>query len=277
MKKSLTLIVSVYNAARYLELLFAALARQSFTDFEVIVADDGSGEEVAALIEGVKSRASYNITHVWHEDRGWRKNAILNKSISSARTDYLVFIDGDCIPHKHFLRDHHASIEHDAVLCGRRVNLSKEITAGLTIPEIQSGRYERFTMKLLLDGIMARSYNLEDAIRIESGTLRRLLHRNQARILGCNFSVEKSLLEQINGFNEEYHGPGLGEDSDIAFRLELIGARLKTLRYQAVLYHLYHPTTNVGEGSKQLFDQVVTRREAVCRHGLKNLTNETVL
>ena len=76
---------------------------------------------------------------------------------------------------------------------------------------------------------MARSSNLEDAVRIPNRFIRRVLHRNKARILGCNFSVERRLLEEINGFDEEYTAPGVGEDTDIAFRLGLVGATFVTL------------------------------------------------
>ena len=119
---------------------------------------------------------------------------------------------------------------------------------------------------------MARSSNLEDGIRIESPWLRKFLHRRRARILGSNFSVEKSLLEQINGFNEDYQAYGRGEDSDIAFRLELIGARLTSLRYLAILYHLYHPQKVASEENKRIHEQVMRERNPVCRNGLVKLS-----
>lgn len=271
MKKSLTLTIAVYNAVQYLEFILAALARQSMNDFEVIIADDGSGPEIKTLIDRVKSTAPFRILHLWHEDKGFRKNEMLNKAISAAQTDYLVFIDGDCVPHRHFMRDHWMHREGQSLLCGRRVNLSKQITEKLTIGDITSGKFEKLSLSVLLDGLMARSSNLEDAIRIESPALRRLLHRNKARILGCNFSVRKQLLENINGFDEEYQAPGLGEDTDIAFRLELTGVRLVTLRYLASLFHLYHPLTQVGDTNRKIFERVVAAGEAVCRNGIRHL------
>jgi glycosyltransferase involved in cell wall biosynthesis len=276
-KKSLSLVIAVYNAVRYLEFIFAALERQTLRDFEVIVADDGSDPAIGELIARSRSRAFFPIAHLWHEDRGFRKNVMLNKAIGASQTDYLVFIDGDCLSHSKFLHDHASTRNGGSVLCGRRVNFSRQITDRLTIEQIRSGTFEKLSASLLLDGLMARSSNLEDAIRIESGFIRTLLHRNRARILGCNFSVEKKWLELINGFNEDYRAPGIGEDSDVAFRLELAGARFTTLRYKAILYHLHHPATQVGEENLRIYEQVVGSRNPVCRNGLVKITGDAAL
>jgi len=271
MGQSLSFVVAVYNAVRYLELVLAALRRQTMRDFELVIADDGSGSEVGELVERTRRNVSFPIQHLWQEDLGFRKNMVLNKAINAARTDYLVFIDGDCVPHRRFLEDHRGNRQPDSVLCGRRVNFSRQITDRLTSRSIESGEFEKLSLSVLIDGMLARSSNLEDAIRIENASLRRLLHRNQVRILGCNFSVEKKLLERINGFNEDYRAPGLGEDSDIAFRLGLVGARFVTLRYLAVLYHLYHPPTRVGEENKRIYEEVMQKRNPICANGLRKL------
>jgi len=271
---ALSLVVAVYNAVQYLEFILEALKRQSFDDFEIIIADDGSGPEIRRLVDRMRNDFRFPMQHLWHDDAGFRKNAMLNKSIGAASSDYLVFIDGDCVPHRKFLNDHRMHRQANVVLCGRRMNLSSQLTDRLTVEGIRSGEYERLSPAVWLDGLMARSSNLEDAVRIENPFIRKMLHRNRARILGCNFSVEKSLLESINGFNEEYRGPGIGEDTDIAYRLELAGANFITLRYLAILYHLFHPPTKVGEENRRIFENVVRLREPLCRNGLRKLDRE---
>ncbi len=267
----LSLVIAVYNAVRYLELILTALRRQTMSDFEVIVADDGSGPAIAELIERLRPAAGFPLRHLWQEDAGFRKNAMLNRAIEASQTDYLVFIDGDCIPHREFLADHWSRRRDRTVLCGRRVNLSRHITERLTLAEVSTGRFERLSVRLLLDGLLARSSNLEDAVRIRPAALRWVFHRNRANIFGCNFSLEKRLLESINGFNEDYRAPGLGEDSDVDFRLRLVGAQFASLRNLAVLYHLWHPPTVVGEENKKIYQQVVASGDAVCRRGLRDL------
>jgi cellulose synthase/poly-beta-1,6-N-acetylglucosamine synthase-like glycosyltransferase len=276
MTRSMTLVIAVYNAERYLEFILAALRRQSETGFEVIVADDGSGPAVGELIERTRGALPFPVRHLWQEDKGFRKNAMLNKAIAASETGYLVFIDGDCVPHHDFLRDHWQNRAERSVLCGRRVNFSRQITGALQLADIESGAVERLSARLLLDGLLARSSNLEDAIRIEQPVLRRILHRDRARILGCNFSVERKLLEEINGFDEEYAAPGLGEDTDVAFRLGLVGARFATLRYLAVLYHLYHPPTGIGPDNVRRYEQTVRANNPVCANGLRRIVRVPV-
>ncbi len=265
---ALTLVVAVYNAVRELDLIFHALDRQTFGDFEVVVADDGSGPEVAAAVGRRRASSRYRISHVWHPDRGFRKNAILNRAVASAGSGYLVFIDGDCLPHRKFLEDHHRHARPDAVLCGRRVNLGPAISGAVTVDSVRTGRFEKISPALLADGLRGGSSWIEDGIRTENAMLRKLLHRGAPTMLGCNFSVRREWLERINGFNEEYRAPGLGEDSDVAFRLGLAGARLLPLRNLAILFHLHHPKTEVGEANRKLFERVVASREMICSNGL---------
>lgn len=267
----LTLVVAVYNDVRALELIFLALDRQTLPGFEVIVADDGSGPALGESVARAAARASYAIRHVRQDDLGFRKNAVLNRAVAAARSGYLVFIDGDCIPHRRFLEDHARHAANGRVLCGRRVNLGPELSARVTPDAVASGRFERFTLGLVADGLRGRSTWVEDALRAPNPLLRKILHPGPASILGCNWSVHRGWLERINGFNEEYEGPGLGEDSDVAFRLGLAGAKLEPLRNLAILFHLHHPRTAVGPSNRALYDRVVAGREMVCRNGLVKL------
>ncbi|MBI5214618.1 MAG: glycosyltransferase [Ignavibacteriae bacterium] len=271
MKPSITLVIAVYNAVRYLEFIFEALKRQSFREFEVIVADDGSGPEIKELIERIRPSVYFPIQHLWHEDNGFRKNIMLNNAIRASQSDYLVFIDGDCVPHKDFLSDHWNHRQEHGLLCGKRVNLSKQLTEQLTLEDIQTGRFERLTWRLFLDGLKAQSINTEESLRITSPLMRKLFVQPEGRILGCNFSVKKELLEKINGFNEDYLAPGRGEDSDIAFRLGLLGVRMVSIRFLAIQIHLYHSRTDGRDENKYLYEHIVATREMICKHGLKKL------
>src|SRR5687768_7510377 len=102
MKVSASLIISFYNKIEYLRMILAALERQSFKNFEVVIADDGSKAEVVNEIKEIQTKSPLQIQHIWHEDIGFRKTKILNESIRKSNSDYLIFIDGDCIPHHKF-------------------------------------------------------------------------------------------------------------------------------------------------------------------------------
>jgi len=56
---------------------------------------------------------------------------------------------------------------------------------------------------------------------------------------GSNFSVHRSDLAGVNGFNEEFEGWG-HEDMELGVRLQFKGVRIRHLRNRVVQYHLDH-------------------------------------
>lgn len=266
----LTLIIAVYQNARALELILAALDRQSFKDFEVIIADDGSGKTIADVVNNAKRSLHFRIKHLWHADKGWRKNRMLNYAIDESSADYLVFIDGDCIPAKHFLYDHINNREKEKALLGRRVEHGKRWAEALTVDMITSGMFERYTISDLIDAIKGVSVRLEHGIRITNPMLRKIT-QPRSGVLGCNFSIDKEHLLEVNGFDESYVGPGVGEDTDILYRLQLIGITGKSLRNLAIQYHLWHTFTDVSEINRLRFAEVQNRASPICLNGLKKL------
>jgi glycosyltransferase involved in cell wall biosynthesis len=265
---SLSLVVAVYNKSENLRLVLQGCARQSFRDFEVIIADDGSGNDVRAVVSEARESFAFPLIHLWHEDLGWRKNAMLNNAIRAARSSYLVFIDGDCIPSRHFLHDHLTQRQRGSLLLGRRVETSERWSKRISPEEVRTGRFQRLGWRELWDGVSGKSLRVEDGLRIPSGFLRRLLLRNVSGNLGSNFSVSKEDLEAVNGFDELYDGPGCGEDSDLQYRLSLIGIRGKSLRNLAVQYHLYHPATAASQKSLERFQNIQQLQVARCSQGL---------
>jgi hypothetical protein len=222
------------------------------------------------VITEAQHQYTFPINHLWHEDRGWRKNTMLNNGIRAARADHLVFIDGDCLPSRHFLLDHWNEREPERVLMGRRVETSERWSKALTLESIQSGEFEKYKWGEWVDGLMGRSLRVEDGLRIPSKLLRRILLRNVRGMLGSNFSAAKKDLEAINGFDELYDGPGCGEDSDIQYRLSLIGVTGKSLRNLAIQYHIWHPLTKVSQTCWDRFEMVKKTGVARCRMGLTN-------
>lgn len=270
----ISLVISVYKKIRELDLILTALKIQNFKDFEVIIADDGSGLEMKNHIESYIESNPYPIKHIFHQDLGFRKNKILNKSIKNSESDYIVFIDGDCIPHSNFLKEHFENIRNNTVVCGRRVNLSKKLSTGITKEKILNKEFEKINIGHIYDSwknSKERSTYIEEGLLIKSKLLRRLLLNDKAHIVGCNFSMHKNLLERINGFDESYQGPGIGEDSDIEFRLRLIGVKFQSLRNLAILFHLHHPETKKETNNIRYFEEVQKKGDYLCKNGIKKL------
>jgi glycosyltransferase involved in cell wall biosynthesis len=262
-----SLIISVYQNVGFLRLVFAGIERQTHQDFEVVIADDGSDNRMKDFLASYQSSAPFPVRHVWHERAGWQKNKILNTAIRSSQSNYLIFIDGDCIPHRHFVDGHIKAQKPGRVLCGRRVMLSERITRVLDVNAIRSGTLEGLNAGLLLDAFRGHASRLEDGMYFPV-YLQNLLPQSHNRILGSNFSIEKSLMEKINGFDEEYTGPGIGEDADVQFRLELLDVLLYSVKHRAIQYHLYHPRTHECDANKILFAQKKKAGLAFCKNGL---------
>ena len=268
-----SLVISVYDKSDELKLIFTALSVQSFTDFEVIIAEDGMNENMNKLINDWKSKKLFPVKHLTQQDKGFRKNKILNESIRRAATDYLIFFDGDCIPHPDFVKEHFENRRSNSVLCGRRVNLTKSASEKINANSILNKEYSRLKLSRIIYSSLNRdkndfNFNIEEGFIIRNSLLRKLFTNEDEHILGCNFSVHKALLEKINGFDENYEGPGLGEDSDIEYRLRLAGAEFRSVRNLAVQYHLYHPKTKEDEKNMKYFTEVKQSKNYFCKNGL---------
>ncbi len=105
-----------------------ALSEQELgQEFEVVIADDGSGDSVAAVVDDWKSRLP--IRHVWQPDEGFRKARVLNCGALAAAGDYLIFLDADCVPLRGFLNGIRAAARPNWFLTTKRVDLSEAFTA----------------------------------------------------------------------------------------------------------------------------------------------------
>ena len=137
-KTAVSIIIPFYNGIDWLEMIFVALGKQTFKDFEVIVADDGSREDVVARLEELMARQPFPVTHLWQEDCGFRKNRMLNKAVVQSRAEYLIFLDGDCIPHRKFVEEHCKARREGFVVAGRRVDLPAALSEGMSVGKVAS-------------------------------------------------------------------------------------------------------------------------------------------
>ncbi len=263
-----SLIIAFYKRIDYLKLVLAGLSRQSFKDFEIVIADDGSTIEIVKDIESLSREIPCPLIHVWHEDKGFRKNKILNKAIVSSNSDYLIFIDGDCVPHSKFIEEHFAMRRENLCLTGRRVNLSERITKLLTAEKIKNGFLEKNMLTLFSDSIFGKSAYVEKGFYFKSIIARKLVNRKNRGLLGCNFSVSKKNMLEINGFDERYEAPSIGEDSDVQFRLEKLGVKIASLNNIAVQYHLYHKLQERIKENLLLFEEVKKANQYYTSYGI---------
>lgn len=264
-----SVIISFYNKIDYLKLVLAGFESQTHRNFEIIIADDGSKEKIVQEIESLSNQYPFRIKHIWQEDKGFRKNKILNQSILASESDYLIFIDGDCIPHPKFVEGHLEYKSKKMALTGRRVNLSEKITHILTPQKVKEQFIQKKFLLLIKDGLFGESYDVEKGFYFGNKFLRNLFNKKSRGLLGCNFSLYKDDIISINGFDERYQAPSIGEDSDIQYRLELQGVKIKSLNHIAVQYHLYHKLQERPQKNLILFENVKKNKTFFTPYGIQ--------
>lgn len=267
-----TLVVSIYKDVAKLRCILDTLAWQSCRDFEILISEDGAADTVAEFLQPYLARLP-NLMHLTQEDRGFRKNRALNRAILAAHSDYFIFIDGDCVPHSRFVGAHINQAEPMAVCAGRRVELGPLFSQRLIEQPEFLQSLESPWHYLALSRALHR-----DAIKnYEFGFVSPLLHhltRNRPiHIVGSNFSCSRVALEAVNGFNEEFESPGIGEDADLEWRLAAAGYRTKNIKFLAPVYHLHHPRSYVvSERNHRIMAEAQARNLWHCQRGLDQAT-----
>lgn len=255
-----SVILTTYNAPAWLEKVVWGYARQEHRDFELVIADDGSTEETSLLVGRLRSQTGLAIRHVWHEDRGFRKCAILNKAIQASSAGYLLFTDGDCIPRSDFLATHVEHAEPGHFLSGGYVRLPMALSERITVDDVLHGRATDARW-LLAHGLRNPKYLLRLACNPAQGHLLDVLSTTRATWNGCNASTWKDAIVAANGFDERMEYGGL--DRELGERLVNAGLRPKQIRHRAICVHLDHPRGYRREESVRanLAIRRTTRRE----------------
>jgi len=233
----ISVIVTTYNREDALEAVLRSLARQTDVDFEVVVADDGSGPATAKVIEVWKAKVGHRVEHVWHDDRGFRAAEIRNRAVMATRGDYCIFLDGDCIARPDFVAIHRRLAEPEAFVTGNRILLSRDLTAKVLrekqTPEIWS--VARWIAERLRGGVN----RLSALLHLPLGPLRGLRRNAWQGARSCNLAIWRSDLNHVDGFDADYSGWGK-EDSDIIVRLLHAGLRRKDGTFATGVIHLWH-------------------------------------
>lgn len=223
-----SLIVSTYNQPRQLVRVLQQLHRQTTPPAMVVIADDGSDPETAEQIAASAPALNFPVIHVWQEHRGFRKTIILNEAIARTRSEYVVFLDGDCIPTPRFIEDHLRLAEQGFFVQGRRAFIAET-----AVESYLTGKHS--IPALLMRG---RVSGLSKAVRLPRPLIKR--DTGQRGLIGCNLGIWRRDLDAINGFDESFTGWG-GEDSDLGNRLYNLGNQRKFVYGRAIVYHLNHP------------------------------------
>lgn len=223
----LSIVIPVYNRTMLLENVLEGLMQQTLprTEYEIIVVDDGSDEPLGDL----KNR--YPFTFLRLENNCGPAYA-RNRGIERARGERVLFLDGDGIPAPRLLEEHlqvSAQNPSNTVVIGYRYDL---VHNDSNCARVSQDMKPDFREVLYL----AETCNLT---------------RWPAPWQACftnNLSVPRSLLEQIDGFDEHFHAWGV-EDVELGYRLyKQHGVEFKLAR-NAIVFHQLHERDETMQGS----------------------------
>ena len=235
---SITVIISTYNKIDWLKKVLWGYALQTHKNLEIMIADDGSDDKTAALINEVRKDFPYTLRHIWHEDKGYMRQTILNEAILAAKGDYIIMTDGDCIPKKDFVEIHANHAEKGRFLSGGYCKLSLYLSESISKKEVEDGIC--FDFKWLKS---QEKLGLSNTLKLRSGKkIGKILDKytpTNPTFNNCNSSGWKSDFILINGYDErmQYGGP----DRDFGERLENAGISGIQIRHRAITLHLDHP------------------------------------
>lgn len=233
----ISIIISTYNSEEWLKKVLWGYNCQLFKNFEVVVADDGSGPGTKSLIDAMRNDVFYDIVHVWQEDDGFQKSRILNKAVVACRANYIIMSDGDCIPREDFVEVHYINKEKGYFISGGYYMLPMNISEAITKEDIEKQRC--FNINWLKEKGIPKSFKNNKLTA--TGFISRLLNTvtpTNASWNGHNSSGWKEDILNVNGFDERMQYGG--QDRELGERLFNAGIKSKQLRYSAVCVHLDH-------------------------------------
>lgn len=232
-----SVIITTYNAEDWLRKVLLGFSIQTETDFEIVIADDGSTSKTKEVITALSSRFKYPIIHVWQEDEGFQKSRILNKAILKSSSEYLLFTDGDCIPRNDFVAVHLKYKEEGYFLSGGYFKLPLSISQAINSSDIETQHC--FHISWLKQQGLKMNFKVTKLTHNRYfASFMNWLTPTKRSWNGHNASGFKKDLMEVNGFNHDMHYGGL--DRELGERLFNLGLLSKQIRYSAICLHLDH-------------------------------------
>ena len=250
-----SVVITTYNRSDALLAVLSALTRQSDRHFEVIVADDGSTPAHQQRIVQSSAAMALKLVHVWHPDVGFTASKARNRGVAAARGNYIVFLDGDCVPEQDFIARHRQLAEVGFFTNGSRVLLSPELTQRVLDGQEQVDGHG--SVYWLRKRLTREANKLTGLLRLPDGAMRVQQTFDWKGIRSCNMAVWRSDFEKVEGFDESFVGWG-HEDADFVLRLHNLGLARKNGFCATEVFHLWHKEASRKEESANA--QTVRRR-----------------
>ena len=231
------MVITTYNRPDALAAVLKACFVQSDKNFDIVIADDGSTADTRNCVEALMEGAPVALKHLWQPDLGFRAAGARNRGTLAARGQYIVFLDGDCIPQRDFIAQHRKLAQRGHMVCGSRVLLSPLLTGRVLAGQVDlPGRGAWRLCGYRLGGHVNKVLQVLLRWPDIGRTTKRFSWR---RIKSCNLGVWRCDLDTVDGFDESFQGWG-HEDADLAVRLFNAGIMRKDGAFATEVFHLWH-------------------------------------
>jgi glycosyltransferase involved in cell wall biosynthesis len=282
--QTVAVVVTTYNNPKCLELCIRSFQNQTDTNFEIFIADDGSGDSTRDLVAKLKRECAFQIYHHWQPDQGYQKAKINNKvfaQINPAQYPILICIDHDVVVHYRFVEDHRriheASPGIQTLFMGRRVDLGPEVSEAVNADNVHDFNHG-LNLALIRSALKGETKNILRSWRLDLPPwMTRLMKRDRVYdLLGSNFSMTTQLMIDVNGYNEDYRSYW-GEDGDLFVRVRNRGANIVGRIGYAVQWHLHHPRLNETPEHIEMYRALLNDYDyKLCANGIRKFPNQQI-
>lgn len=239
----ISVIVTTYNRPDALSAVIRALLDQNDPNFEVIIADDGSAQPTRDAVNAFRNERHApglkRLIHAWQPDDGFRASAVRNLGVAAAHGEYLIFLDGDCVPRPDFVARHRLLAERGFMVSGSRVLLSERFTRQVLAAAPQTKVHGRGLAYWLLQRLAGNTNKVLPLLHFPNTALRHYRSVKWKRIKSCNLAIWRGDYVAVDGFDESFVGWG-HEDADVVLRLARHGIRRKGGAFSTEVFHLWH-------------------------------------
>jgi glycosyltransferase involved in cell wall biosynthesis len=243
MTQKTSIILLTYNRSDALRVVLNGLFCQNIKPYEVIISDDGSRPE---HIETIKTHIEkrdwpFKVKYIWSPDIGFTASRARNQAVEHSSGDYIIFLDGDCIPRPDFTSQHIGIRRPHCFINGSRVLLSKILTQKIISHPTMAEYPISFWLSQRVTGHINKL--LPIIVRIPNALRRTSSSFRWKGIRSCNFSLWREDFDKVNGFDETFVGWG-HEDADFVWRLHQAGCRRINGFWATEVLHLWHKEAN---------------------------------
>lgn len=266
----ISVVITTYNRPDALEAVVKACFSQTDKNFEIIIADDGSAANTKDCIDRLRAASPVPILHVWQPDEGFRAAMARNRATLASSGDYVVFLDGDCIPQRDFIARHRALSRRGYLVSGSRILLSGGFTGRVLSGAVD---LQHWGLGAKLKARAAGDINKVLQLMVRWPDAGRESKRfTWRRIKSCNLGVWRSDLDMVNGFDQSFQGWG-HEDSDLVVRLFNAGVMRKDGAFATEVFHLWHKEAQRDQESsnRKLVLERAANHTTQAAQGLKDL------